>query len=199
MARVVVSSVAKSMSLAITSEPDKQFKRVDFPALVYPAMAAHGVPCFSRSLRRVPRCFLTSANSLLHWSMRVRAKRRSTSICCSPMPRAAPPPPLPPPAPPPSRSRCPHIRASLGKEYCIRARSTCSRASRVCARWEKISRITSSRSITQILASSSQFLCCDGRNMLSNTMQSHSCAFARSTISSALPVPHKNFLCRDRV
>ena len=127
--------------------------------------------------------------------MRLRASRLSTSICCSPIPRAAPPPPDPPP---PSRSRCPHIRAILGRAYCMRASSTWSVASLVWARCAKISRITSSRSITQIPDSSSHSRCWDGASSLSNTMQSHSCAFANSTISAALPVPQRYFLCMER-
>lgn len=61
-----------------------------------------------------------------------------------------------------------------------------------------MSRMTSSRSMTQMPASSSHSRCCDGASSLSNTMQSHSCALAYSTTSSALPVPHRYFLCLAR-
>jgi hypothetical protein len=64
------------------------------------------------------------------------ARRRSTSICFSPMPRAAPPP-WPPPPEPPSRSRWPHIRASRGSAYCMRASSTCRRPPWCGRAWRK--------------------------------------------------------------
>ncbi len=120
-------------------------------------MAPCGVSSFSRSLRLVARCVLTASSSRLVRSILLRASLLSTSICCSPIPLAAdPPPPVPPP---PSRSRCPHILAILGSAYCILASSTWSVASLVCARWAKMSRMTSSRSMTQMPASSSHSLC----------------------------------------
>ena len=72
--------------------------------------------------------------------------RRSTSSWVPPSPRAAPAPPWPPPEPPPWRSRCAHMRVSLGREYSRRASSTCRRPSLVRARRAKISRIRSVRS-----------------------------------------------------
>ena len=170
--RVVVSSVAKSMSLAMTSEPDTRESRDDLPALVYPTIAAVATACRSRSLRCVARCRVTMTSSFWMASILARARRRSTSICFSPSPLAAPPPPLPPPEPPPWRSRWLHMRAMRGREYCMRASSTWSVASRVRARLAKMSRMTSSRSITHSSIRRSHSLCWDGASMLSNTTQS---------------------------
>ncbi len=62
-------------------------------------------------------------------------------------------------------------------------------ASRVRARMRKMSRMTSSRSITVMSPSSSQARCCAGASSLSKTMQSAPDCLASSISSRALPEP----------
>jgi hypothetical protein len=114
--------------------------------------------------------------------MRRRTRRRSISSWLSPSPL----PPIPC-----CRLKWPQARASRGSEYSIRASSTCKRASRVRARAPKISRITSSRSITAMPLSSSHLRCWPGDSSLSKMMTSQPSSRARSTISCALPEPIK--------
>ena len=93
--------------------------------------------------------------------------------------------------PPPCLPRCDHARTSRGSEYSIRARSTCSLASRVWARLAKMSKITSCRSITSMPVSFSQFLCCDGVSSLSKMITSACESLAKAATSSAFPEPIK--------
>ena len=83
--------------------------------------------------------------------MRARSTRRSCSSCFSPSPPRAP-------MPPPWRDRWLHCRVSRGSRYLSRASSTWVRASRLRARWSKISRIRPLRSMTGRPVAFSRFL-----------------------------------------
>ena len=100
-----------------------------------------------------------------------------------------------PPEPPPWRSRWFHMRAMRGREYCMRASSTCRVASRVRARLAKMSRMTSSRSMTHSSTSRSHSLCWEGESILSKTTQSARQSSASCFTSCAFPVPHRNLAC----
>ncbi len=106
----------------------------------------------------------------------------SSSIWASPSPLCVTPPPrcLP---------RCVHALLSRGNEYSSLARLTWRLASLVWARSAKTSRITSCRSITKTLPSSSQFLCCPGDISLSKMITSQFSSPTWPIISANLPLP----------
>ena len=71
------------------------------------------------------------------------------------------------PTPALMRDKCVHIRLSRGSEYSSCASSTARRASCVCARVEKISRITSVRSSTLTPSARSKLRIWAGERLLS--------------------------------
>ena len=145
---LVGSSVANSKSSAYTSwEPQRVLSSVDLPAFVYPTMATTGRRSPSRRLARsMSRCACTAARSSSILPSCLRKRRRSSSSWVSPEPLRNWPPPLPPLASIPA----PCVRKNLrrGSMYFICAAATCSLASLVRARCEKMTRMSIVRSST---------------------------------------------------
>ena len=122
--------------------------------------------------------------------MRLRMRRRSSSIFVSPGPR--PPIPTPPAARPPTcRDRAsPHPRRR-GSRYDSWASSTCALPSRERACWAKMSRIRAVRSITLTLSLSSSWRSWPGESSPSQITVSASAARTASPSSVTLPEPMK--------
>ena len=178
---VVGSNVANSLSSSNTLAFVRQFNNVDFPALVYPTIAA----TFTRLRLRCPLvtslCCRTSDNSLFNWESLVLIKRRSISNFFSPGPLV--------PIPPPRRdSEIPNPVKRL-KRYRSCANSTCIFPSLVEALAAKISKIISVRSITLQSNSRSMLRSCAGDNSSSQTIPVASNSTSIWRISCNFPVP----------
>ncbi len=187
----VVSNVANSISSSYTifspspSYADSiAFITVDFPALVYPTSATLGIPEAARFLRCVSRSPEIFSNSLRMVVRRCSSLRLSSSSFFSPAPLL-----LIAPLAPPCLDRASWSPTSRGSIYCNRATSTCSFASLVFARAEKISRISVVLSMTGQSKSLLRFRSCIGDNPLSNTTKSASSALTISRTSCTFPAP----------
>ena len=98
--RTVGSRVANKASWTRTPASVRRLSSVDLPAFVYPAMATDGTPPRRRELRCVRRAGSIRAMSARSFAMRVRMRRRSSSILVSPGPLE--PIPAPPATRPPA-------------------------------------------------------------------------------------------------
>mmetsp|Transcript_12531 Transcript_12531/g.35412 ORF Transcript_12531/g.35412 Transcript_12531/m.35412 type:complete len:313 (-) Transcript_12531:236-1174(-) len=181
---VVGSRVAKSWSAASTPAPPsvRRFSSVDLPALVYPTSATTGTSFAWRRRRCVERCRRTCSSCFLTPEICLRRMRLSTSSCFSPMPLTIPPA---------CRSRCVHIRVSLGSWYSACASSTCSLPSLVAARWAKMSRISAVRSAMAVPppSSPSKARSCRGLSSTSKITVSAPRPRAAAATSCAFPRP----------
>ena len=113
--RTVVSSVAKSLFSAKTSDLASRFMMVDLPTLVYPTSATRTI--LPRFCRCVAICRSMRLSSSRRSAIRLPMIRLSASICVSPVPRFVPPPPR-------CLSKWLHIRVRRGSIYCRCAIST---------------------------------------------------------------------------
>ena len=113
--------------------------------------------------------------------MRCRMMRRSVSSWVSPGPRR--------PMPPRIRERWVHIRVRRGSRYSSCASSTCSLASWLRARVEKMSRMTSGRSITRTLSSRSRLAPWTGLSSSSKMTSVAPASATAAATSSTLPSP----------
>ena len=186
--RVVVSRVSKSRFPVWMPAPVRAFRRVLFPALVYPTRATVGTSFFCRCRRWVLRTRRTSSSSSRSFWIFRRMCRRSVSSWVSPGPRV-PMGLLPPEAV--WRTRWVHMPVSRGRRYWYWASSTWSRPSRVRARPAKMSRIRPLRSKTLVSRLSERTRIWLGLSSLSNTTRSQFSAFTRSFTSCTLPLPMK--------
>ena len=186
--RTVGSRVANSASSTRTPAPVIRLSRLDLPALVYPAMAIDGTALRRRLSRLVSREVLISPISRRSLAIRVRIRRRSSSILVSPGPRE--PIPAPPATRPPAwrdiDSPQPRRR---GSRYSSWASSTCALPSRDLACWAKMSRIRAVRSTTLTLTTSSRLRRWDGLSSPSTTTVSAPVSATMSPSSAALPEP----------
>ena len=114
--------------------------------------------------------------------------RRSVSSWVSPGPRV-PMGLFPPEAV--CRTRWPHMPVSRGSRYWYWASSTCSRPSRVRARWAKMSRMRAARSSTWTPNSSDNTRCWEGERALSKMTRSAPAFRTSSFTSAVLPSPIK--------
>ncbi len=145
--RTVGSSVANRAFSTSTPAWVRRLSREDFPALVYPAIATDGTRLRRRLARLASRAGFIPAMSRRSFAMRVRMRRRSSSILVSPGPRE----PMPSPAaarPPACRDMDSPQPRRRGSRYSSCASSTWARPSRELACWAKMSRISAVRSIT---------------------------------------------------
>ena len=102
------------------------------------------------------RCLTILANCFLALKIWFETKRRSNSICFSPLPLN--------PEPPCWLYKCSFMPARRGNKYWPLAISTCSFASLVFARTSKIRKIRAVRSVTSISKISVKFFTCSGDN-----------------------------------
>ena len=180
--RVVGSSVAKSLSSERSVELVSRLISEDFPALVYPTIAAHGNGMRCLRLRWVARTVRTRASISLRRAILARIWRRSSSSWLSPPPRCVTPPPR-------CLSKWLHARLRRGSEYSSFASSTCKRASFVRALAAKISRITSCLVTISIEDFSSQLRCWTGVSSSSKIIVDAPAARASAMISPHFPSP----------
>ena len=178
--RVSVSSVANSRSSTkISCCPESARRMLDLPALVYPTRDTLSIG--SRPARRFSRCRSTPCSLALSPWMRWRMIRRSVSSWVSPGPRR--------PMPPRMRERWVHMRVSLGSRYSSCASSTCSFASWLRARVEKMSRMTSGRSMTRTLSSRSRLAPWTGLSSSSKMTSVAPASATAAATSSTFPSP----------
>ena len=159
---VVGSRVANNLSSARIPAPVRVFKSVDFPAFVYPTIAATGIWLLLLCSLVTSRCFLTSFNSRFSCAIRLLIRRRSISSFFSPGPLV--------PIPPPSLDIALPQPVSLVCWYLSCASSTCILPSLVDALAAKISRMIRVLSITFTSSSSCRFFICAGDNSSSHTI-----------------------------
>src|SRR5699024_361963 len=132
-ARLVVGSrVANKAFCTRTPAPVIRLRRLDLPALVYPAIAIDGTGVARRRCRLVSRACFIPLISRRNLAIRSRMRRRSVSIFVSPGPRR-PTPPLLPARPPACRDKDSPQPRSRGSMYSICANDTCALPSRLVA------------------------------------------------------------------
>ena len=173
--------MAKSLSWESTWDPVNAFRSVDFPAFVYPTMAAVFRLPRLLPVRKSSRWRSTWESSSFRAVILLRIRRRSVSSFFSPGPLV--------PIPPPSldkEARRPTRRALL---YRSCANSTWILPSLVVACFAKISRIRSVLSITLHSSSCSRLFICAGESSSSQIMPVASTASIRERTSSIFPFP----------
>ena len=180
-ALVVGSSVANNWFSSRTPACVIVLSSVDFPALVYPTIAATFTRLLSRWLRISSLCFCTCSSCSFSWPIRLWISRRSISSFFSPGPRV--------PMPPPRRDSEARIPTSLAARYFNCASSTWIFPSLVFARCAKMSRITMVLSITLHSSSCSRLFSCAGESSSSQITPVASKSYNNSFSSSSFPFP----------
>jgi len=187
---VRVSRVEKSRSSTSTPASVRVFKRVLFPALVYPTRQILKSP-LRPSISRILRLSISASwcfSSVIFFVTSLL----SISSCCSPVPLVPMAPTVPaavaPPAPA-TESRCDHIRVNLGYMYSSWARSTCNWACLVFALAAKMSKISSLLSKTLVCVISSRSRIWAGERLLSKIITSALNLLTLRASSSTLPFP----------